>query len=347
MALSYDDIASTTLNKYRKKLTDNVFDGHPLLYFLKDNKRVRFLDGGRKITEQIIHAEGDTPTTDDGAAGGQSDGSYGEWDSIAITPVDTATAADYDWKQIAATIAISGKQELQNSGEAEIVNLLDAKIMQAEETLKNNLSTMLFSSAAATTAVTGLGVLIGDETSTVTTVGGIDCVTDAPVWRSNVTDATAILAADVDLRKLVRRAYNTASKGGPDRVDLVLSGQAAYEQYEEDLMPSIRRTNTKMADAGFTNIEVQGVPWVWDWGCPEDEIYGINSKYLGLVGHKRRWFKNSKFTDGLETAVGAAGGGAGVVDARYSVITAALELTTRNRRRHFRINNLNLRDPIV
>ena len=318
-------------------MTDNVFNEHPLLFHLKDKGRVRFLGGGEQIIEPLIHTLGDTPLVNGGA---QQTGSYGEWQDIKITPVQTATAAKFDWKMVAATIAISGLQEAKNSGEEAIVNLLEAKIMQAEETLKENLSTMLFRTTAANANdINPLNVLIGDHNDAVTNVGGIDCVADAPWWRSVVQDKTAVLAADVDLRAMVRNAYNTASKGGPDRVDLVLSGQQAFEQYEADLMPTLRRTNTKMADAGFQNLEVQGVPWVWDYMLTASTIYGINSKYVGLVGHKDRWFKQSKFSEGLSSA---NGGVATVVDARYSLITSYLELTTRNRRRNFKIKNINL-----
>lgn len=339
--VDFNTIASTTLKNYRKTLTDNIFDGHPLLYWMKEKKRVRFLDGGEQIVEPLIHTVGDTPAANGGAI---TDGSYGEWDDIAITPVTTATSAVYDWKSVAATIAISGMEEAKNQGKDRVVNLLEAKIMQAEETLKQNLSTMLFLDTAATTGMTGLGVLIGDETSTVTTVGGIDA-TDAlnTWWRSEISDLTAVASGDLDIRKEVRTDYNNASKGGPDRVDLVLGGQGAYEQYEEDLLPTLRRSNTKMADAGFQNLEIQGVPFVWDYNCPTNEIFGINSKYLGLVGHKNRWFKTSKFTDGLETAQGGNGGAATVVDGRYAVITSYMELTCRNRRRQFHLHSMNLR----
>lgn len=335
MALPFDTIAATTLKNYRKQLTDNVFNGHPLLFWLKDKKRVRFEDGGEQIVEELIYTAGDL---------GTATGSYSGYDAIVIDPVQTATAAKFDWKQIAATIAISGLEELKNNGEQRMSNLLEAKILQAEETLKQALATMLWKSTAPANSgkdVTGIGVLIGDENSAVTTVGGIDCVTDGPFWRSVVDDQTATAAGDVDLRALVRHNYNTASKGGPDKVDVVFSGQAAFEQYEADLLPTVRRTNSKVADAGFSNLEVQGVPWMWDYECPAGTVFGINSKYIGICGHSNRWFKQSKFTEGLSGDLSAAAGGqATTVDARYSVITAALETTVRNRRRQFRINNI-------
>lgn len=340
MSLPYDDLTASTLEKFRKTFTDNIFDEHPLLFWLKDKKRVRFVDGGQRITEPLIYTAGDTSGT----------GSYSGYDAITITPVDTLTAAYYEWKQVKGTIAISGEEELKNSGESEIVNLLEAKVLQAQETLKNDLSTMIWSEAAAGNSgkdVSGIGVMIGDNTTdtaaslAATETGGIDSGTYT-WWQSVCQDKTAIAAGDVDLRAMVRNAYNTASKGGRDRVDVVFSGQTAFEQYEADLLPSVRRTNTKVADAGFTNLEVQGVPWMWDWEAPSDSIYGINSKYLGIVGHSKRWFKQTPFTTGLTGDLSAANGGvATTVDARYSVITSMLQLTCRNRRRHFRIYNIN------
>lgn len=321
MALDYNDLTATTLANYRETLTDNVFDSHPVLFHLKDKGRVRMLGGGEQIVEPLIHTEGDAVQM------------YQDYDAISITPVNTATAAKYDWKAIAATIAISGMEEAKNSGEDAVINLLEAKIMQAEETLKNSLSTQLFAATPGANDINSLPYLIGNGAGA---VGGI-LPADMATWVSEVQDKALVAYADVDLRAIVRNAYNNASKGGPDRVDLVISSQALFERYEEDLVATVRRVQKKMQDAGFQNLEVQGVPWVWDWNAPAGTIFGLNSKYLGFVGHKDRWFKQSKFTEGLSAA---AGGVATTVDARYSIITAFLELTCRNRRRQFKVTGI-------
>lgn len=333
MALAFDTIASTTLNNYRKTLTDNIFNDHPLLYWLKDKGRVRMLGGGDQIIEPIIHLEGDSPAVNTGGTP-RTTGSYAEYEDISITPVDTATSAAYDWKTIVGTIAISGLEELKNSGEEAIINLLEAKIMQTEETLKSNLSTMLWATSLATSSdVLGLPQIID---STGDTIGGI-AVGDFSGWSSVEQDKTAVAFADVDLRAMVRSAHNTTSKGGKNGPDVVFSGQALFENYESDLVPQLRYSSTKLADSGFRNLEVNGIPWMWDYDAPANTIFGVASKYLGLVGHKDRWFKQSKFSEGLSAADGGVGT---TVDARYALITAALELTCRNRRRHFKITNI-------
>ena len=126
---TWTDILSTTMHNYHKTLTDNIFNTRPLLQYYMGSGRVKTLNGGISIVEPVMYAEGDAD-------------SYAEWDQVVVTPKNTATAAQYDWKQLYATIAISGLEEAQNSGREQIINLLEAKISQAEETLKRRLNGM-------------------------------------------------------------------------------------------------------------------------------------------------------------------------------------------------------------
>jgi hypothetical protein len=327
---NFDTLLSTTLDNYRETLTDNVFNSRPVLYHLMEKNRLRMLSGGNKIVEPLIYDEGQA-------------GSYGEWEQLAITPQAGITAAEFDWKSLYATIAISGLEEAKNNGEEQVISLLEAKTMQAEQTLKNKISTMLFAeSLAAGTDWEGLGILIGDHNSTVTTVGGIDATANA-YWRSVVRDKTATAFADVDIRAFVAEAANSASDSGTDRVDAVFTAQDVFELYESQLTPQVRYSDVKSANAGFQNLMVQGVPMYWDFDCPAGTIYGVNSKYIGFAGHTARWFKQSPFTDGLSgntSSAHASSGAASTVDARYSVITAYGNMTVRNRKRHFKIHDI-------
>src|SRR5687768_3456705 len=117
---SFDSLLATTIDNYRKTLTDNIFKSRPLLWWLTEKNSVRKLSGGVNIVEPLIYAEGQA-------------GSYGEWDTIQIVPQEGVSAAVYPWKQLFATISISGLEEAQNNGEEQVINLLRAKVMQAEE----------------------------------------------------------------------------------------------------------------------------------------------------------------------------------------------------------------------
>lgn len=160
---NFDALLSTTLANYRDQLTDNIFTARPLTYFLQDKGRMRMLNGGTKIVEPLIYGTNATV------------GSYSGYDSIALTAQAGITAAEYDWKQYAASIAISGIEEAKNNGEQEIINLLEAKIMQAEESMREGFNQMFFADGTGNSGKdwNGLGNLV--EASG--TVGGINRAT--------------------------------------------------------------------------------------------------------------------------------------------------------------------------
>jgi hypothetical protein len=326
--VKFDSLLSTTLDNYRKTLTDNVFKSRVLLWWLTEKNRVRKLSGGVNINEPLIYAEGQT-------------GSYGEWDAIQIVPQEGMTSAQFPWRQLFATISISGLEEAQNNGEEAVINLLDAKVMQAEETMKANLNRMLYSDGTGNSGkdILGLKALIGDATTTPTTVGGIDSSDAANVWWRSYVNAMAGTVKAPGLSAYLGTAFNTVSDGN-DMVDGIFAAQNSYEAYEAGLTPNVRYQDTKSANAGFSNLMLKQCPVYWDRDCTAGYVYGLNSKYIELVGHTDRWFKQSPFSDGLSAQ---AGGAATTVDARYSIITTYGNLTIRNRARHFKctavINN--------
>jgi len=106
---NFDALLSTTLANYRDQLTDNVFTARPLTYFLMDKGRIRMVNGGTKIVEPLIYGSNSTVA------------SYSGYDSLSLTPQQGITAAEYEWKQYAASITISGIEEAKNNGEQEII----------------------------------------------------------------------------------------------------------------------------------------------------------------------------------------------------------------------------------
>ena len=128
---TYDALLSTTLRNYRKKLEDNIFLKHPLLMWLNDKGRRKTQNGGYQIMIPLLYGENTTVQN------------YDKYDILDTTPQEGITTAKYDWKQLAISIAISRKEERQNSGEHQLINLLEAKLMQAEESAYWYLADML------------------------------------------------------------------------------------------------------------------------------------------------------------------------------------------------------------
>jgi hypothetical protein len=279
---NFDALLSTTLANYRDKLTDNVFTARPLTYWLSDKGRIRTESGGTKIVEQLIYGQNDTVK------------SYSGYETLSLTPQEGITAAEYEWKQYGASIAISGIEEAKNNGEHAIIDLLEAKIMQAEESLREGFNQMFFGNGTGNSGKNwnGLGNLIERGN----TVGGIDSsVVTAPgvvgneFWNSyeeNTAGALTLLQ--------MATAYNSVSVGN-DHPDLILTTQTLFEKYESLLQPQLRYTDTKTAEAGFQNLLFKGAPIMYDVHAPAGTMFFINSKYLKLVGHTDKWFAQTDF----------------------------------------------------
>lgn len=335
----WNEVLSSTLHNMHGKLVDNIFRKRPLLEHLQSNGRVRIEDGGYSIVEQLMFADGQADV-------------YGEWDLINVKPVNTITAAQYFWKQLFATVAISALEKAQNSGKAQVINVTEAKIKQAEQTLRKKLSALLYANAApGANDWNGLPWLIDDANI----VGGIDPATEA-WWKSYEAVVGAVDAAG--LETAMRTAVMTTSDNGGDEVDAIFTDPATYSFYESTLTPQVRYTDTNKANLGFRNLLFENVPLMWDADCSAGMMLGINSDYVGLVIHKDRNFAHSGFTDDLGgsdpgTAAGVAGGGplangagglgataASALDASVAFITTFGNAVINNRRRCFKLTGI-------
>lgn len=275
---NYDAILSTTLNNYIPKLTDNVFTARPLFYALTNGQSIRRVGGGAKIVVPIIYGKNTTA------------GSYDGTDTISTTAQTGISAAEFDWKQYAATVTISGIEEAKNRGEAEIIDLLEGKIFQAQESIIEDMNTMLFADGTGNSGKDweGLGNLVEAADDT---VGGINNASgqNNDWWESYEENTSEALT----LAKM-RTAYNSVSVGN-DQPSIHITTQTLYEKYESLLQPQLRYTDANTADAGFQNLLHKGAPVTFDSACTAGVMYFLNTKYLRLVGHSDVWFKNTPF----------------------------------------------------
>ena len=299
---NFDALLSTTLANYRDQLTDNVFSDRVLTNHLMSKGRIRMVNGGTKIVEPLIYGQNTTVA------------SYSGYDTISLAAQSGITAAEYEWKQYAASIAIRGIEEAKNNGEQEIINLLEAKIMQAEESMREGFNTMFFADGTGNSGKDWNG--LGNIVETGNSVGGINSATAGnEYWRSYEENTAGALTL-----AQMATAYNTVSVGN-DHPDMILTTRTLFEKYEALLQPQLRYTDTKTADAGFQNLLFKAAPVVYDTAAPAGTMFFINSKYLSLVGHSGKWFQQTEFVRPEN------------LDARYALIMCYGNLTCRNRKK--------------
>ena len=221
---------------------------------------------------------------------------------------------------MAVPVAISGEEQLKNSGEERMFDLLGVKISNAEKTMLNQMSKALYGDGSGKT-IGGLKLLVADAPTT-GTVGGIDrAASGNEFWRNQVLSPSEALTKDT-IKKSMHELYMKCSRG-TDKPDIIVASDDMYTLYNESLIDLQRFSDPKMADAGFETLKFKGADVIYDGGqggyCPEKHMYFLNTNYLRLRSHKDR---NMKVIGGNRMAVDQ--------DALYKIIGWAGNLTLSN-----------------
>ena len=200
--------------------------------------------------------------------------------TLDTTPQDTATSARYPWAGEYATVAISWMEEKKNQGRGRLINLLNQKIDDAQDTLKDLLNIHLLQTQPAAGSKDPASITeIIDEVPTAdcnrtTSQGSIGNANTW--WRNKATAGGAFTIADM------AAMWNDVSDGHDDPTFL-LTSSTIHEYYEASQTGLIRYESTEMANAGFKHLMYKTAPIIWD---PQigltDDIYFINTKYFKL-----------------------------------------------------------------
>lgn len=328
LSLNYNSILTTTLFNVRGILYDNIFKQNVFFNWLHQRGRKRMVNGGERI--QIGLQAGTNSTV----------GSYSGYEVLDTTPQDNLTSCFYSWKQIAGSIAINRLEERQNSGEAQILSLMQQKVSELQMSMSDEVNRQLlgaFSAGNGGKDLTPLPLIIADLPSSGAgaTVGSISGATNS-WWRNETTDssATTTKAYKDELRKM----WNDCSKGPGGGPDVVLLDQLSYEHYESALDDHTRHTNTAMADLGFDNLRLKGATCFWDERVPDSENQVVSEADGGAPTAGTAYFANSRFlelvvdtqTDFITTPFVRPEN----QDARVAQVLFYGELTCSNRRKH-------------
>jgi len=334
VAVPTDNIETTTLRLIRRRLADNIFKANGTLAYLLSRGRVKTARGGRFIAEPLIYATNNTVQ------------SYRGYDRLNVTPTQELTEAQYNWRLAAASISMSGEEDLINNGPEQVFDLTKAKVKVAEMSLKQYYDEKIHASVATKDTdkdILGFDEMMDDD-GTFSTFGGIDAT--AETWWENqlgpggttlatinasvagtgtVASPVAIAtSSNLILSQVMNRMYHNCSRG-LTQPDLITTAQAVYERYENDALDKLRLTDTSMADLGFENIKFKGATMMWNENVQTSStdfhpMYFTNSEFMSFTLHERRNFVISEFVSPWDQ------------DAKVAQILAAGNLTCSNRR---------------
>ena len=277
-----DEITTTTLRKRSKKLADNVSNNTALLYRLKSKGKAKPVSGGRTILEEIAYAENGTFKR------------YSGYESLDITPSDVFTSAEFNLKQAAVAVTMSGLEMLQNSGEEAVIDLMESRIENAEITMTNNISNDIYSDGTADGGrqIGGMQLLVSDAGTG--EVGSINSGTWS-FWQNYVFDFSSNSLTPG--AATIQEAMNTSwlnLKRNRDEIDLIVADNVYYQYYWSSLQAIQRVSSDDMAKAGFTSLRFMGADVVADGGqdgdAPSSHMYLLNTDYIHFRPHSKRNF---------------------------------------------------------
>ena len=268
------EIVTTTLRNRTGKLADDVSKNNALLKRLKGKGKVKPVSGGRTIVQEMEYTENGTFKR------------YSGYEALNITPSDVFTASEYNYAQAAVAISISGLEEIQNSGEEQIIDLLESRIGNAERTLVNNIALDCYSDGTADGGrqIGGLQLLVSSSPST-GVIGGIDRSAWA-FWRNQKFSAVADgggAASSANIQSYMNRLFLKMVRGA-DQPDLIVADNNYYRLYLESLQAIQRIAGDDKAMAGFNSLKYMNADVVLDGGygggAPVNSMFMLNTDYI-------------------------------------------------------------------
>jgi hypothetical protein len=240
-----------TLFDQSDAIADLVLHHNPVLKTLEEKGNVVRKSGGYEFRKPVMY--------NDTAVGNW----YSGYSSFNLTAVDDLTAFIFAVKQAYEPVSISGRERRANRGEAELLDLVEAKIKASTMRLKNNVSASIRGDGTGSGGleIDGLKKAVSTSPSS-GTYGGIDRSTNT--FARNVAVNVTLSAANV--QETITDTISQVTRGD-EMPDLGVCDRTAWKFLHSSLT-AIQRIQApkKKGDAGFRLISYDGVDFVFDGG---------------------------------------------------------------------------------
>lgn len=271
MALTYGDVSAVTVNYISKKFTDNYFLVSPVfLKVWKGGEMTKDFDGGLQIQCPFQYAPLKAGPF---AAGGVFDISY----------IETQTAMAFNPKWYYSNVTLQGTQLPLNRGEAAVMNFIEPKMVNAEQSLAQSLIQDFYRDGQGTvSSIIALdGILAGyDDGTHYPSYGGI---TRSAVGTGASNGINGYFQGTVGAFSLqvLQTAYGQATFG-TNQPNLISTTQSIYNSFWAKMLPMQRtyKEDPELQSAGFHSFMFNGMAVVVDQYCPSGYIFGMNTAFV-------------------------------------------------------------------
>jgi len=275
------DIVATTIQSRSRAIADNVTKNNALLAKLNMRGNIKPISGGNVILQELSYAQN------------SNGGFYSGYDLLPVAAADVISAAEFNIKQLACPVVISGLEMLQNSGKEQFIDLLEGRINVAESTMSNLLAQSIYSDGTGSGGkeISGLNTAVPSDPTT-GTYGGINRATWT-FWRSQLYDfSTQSVTPSATTIQAAMNSMWASQVRGSDRPDLIVSDSIYWTYFMTSLQAIQRFTTPETGSLGFPTIKFMDADVVLDGGIGgyigSSLMFSLNTKYLFLRPHKDR-----------------------------------------------------------
>lgn len=264
------------------QLADNIYTSN-VMFFRLNAMNKKMLQGGLQIEVPLVYTRF--------AAGGW----YQGYDQLDVVPSDTVKNAAFDWKQSYVPVVVDGLTLIRADSPEAIVNFLSFYFENAQTELAAILGAGVWSDVVSDSKkIDGL-TGAADDGTVAATYGGL--LRSSNTWWKSTVDTTAALTLAA-----MQTVFGTVTIGG--RHPTILAGtQANYNRFW--VLESASQAfpvqpgghDEQLAQAGFSNLLFNGVPFVVDSNIPANHIFFLNEDYIHLFVNNKADFSMREFRE--------------------------------------------------
>ena len=242
--------------------------------------------GGRKIRVPIEYDESEG-------------GWYQRNDPLSSDDREIIDAAYFDWKHAYGNATIYRTDSLMNAGEYAEVQLVTAKVKNAQKTCRNKIAKQIYSAGGdGATGLTG-ALSMCSEASTVPygslTEDGLVSADGTKPWEGITNSTGGVISLDII------RGFSSQAKihdGIDGKPNVGVTTETLFNKVKSLLQAQQRFVEEKdIVKAGFRNIVFEGMLIAADDYIPSGDMLLINGNHYGFAIHAKGYFARTAWHD--------------------------------------------------
>lgn len=267
------------------KVFDNAYLKNNALLFRLISSGKRVVQGGSQIEVPLQYRQLTVG------------GSYSGLQLLDVQLEDTVQNGFVNWKQYYTTISIDGRTLNISDSPLAIANILRIRGQEAYMKMGELLAGGIFNDGIVDPlGIDGFGAIIGDSNS----YAGIDRSTET-WWQATIDSATTTLTLDA-----MRGLFGEATVGASHPTIWFGNGANYNRLYALNLSTAgneisyVRQPgghDETLAQAGFTNLIFENVPFIREDNMVDTDIFALNENFFELAVSHRSDFYMSPFIE--------------------------------------------------